>query len=254
MFNDVDDLERGVVTGGELGHGLHPAHLHFSEHFVIKRCKTEFERDRMSTSTQVFVPIIAQRGLEIVMQRHRAPQIPGEVHEALSHGAFLLRHHLWFWKAEPHPNWKDLLRAHLDAIFPHFNWKIILSALPDTVNEVKIHGDATVANMLYVDTLGWRWCDPLDRPYVPGDPHVDLGKMFQSLLGYEAILLGQQTEVKLDAKSALNLSLNLGLNYTVGLAWCYIHVARLLRYQRPEVRNIFTRWLTEQLESLYDRV
>lgn len=254
MFNDVDGLERSVVTGGELGHGLHPAHLHFSEHFVIKRCRTEFERDHVYTYPDVFVPIITHKGLEIVMRRHRVPQIPSEVQEVLSHGALLLRHHLWCWKAEPHPNWKELLRAHLDSIFPHFNWKIILSALPDEINEVEIHGDATVANALYVDKIGWRWCDPLDRPYVPGDPHVDLGKMFQSLLGYEAILLGQQTVVKLDAKSALNLSLNLGLNYTVGLAWCYIHVARLLRYQRPEVRSIFTRWLTEQLESLYDRV
>jgi len=109
-----------------------------------------------------------------------------------------------------------------------------------------IHGDPTASNLV-ATSRGLRWIDPIWRDYIPGDPHVDLGKAYQSILGYENVLRGAERLATFEEKAAdiYRMASVLDLEPALGMRWCMIHMLRLLPYQTDRDRDIFIRWFTE---------
>jgi hypothetical protein len=209
----------------------------------------------MRRHRHVFIPILwndGDRRTSGLTTRYAmpigAPSRPDQLEEALSCGAEKLRD-MWGESRMGSSTWQSLLHAHLhqqiekhklDVDFQKLS--VILHAVCMTRGLVEIHGDPTLANIVS-DGKSWWWIDPLDRPYIPGDPHVDLGKMFQSCLGYENMLLNQPREEHPEVMR--QLAKQCGLSYELGRLWCYIHIVRFLPYQDKVVRTEFEKVLKE---------
>lgn len=194
---------------------------------------------------EVFVKILGyselESGVKYTMPRLRAPDVMTEEREALGAGLRVLRDKLWAHRELfPQPEWRPLLWAHLKSIWPTSAVKRLVDRLPDVVSPCAIHGDATLANLLWDRRRGWVWCDPIDRAYIPHDPLVDLGKMFQSCWGYERLLLGEIAEPEFNGDLAQDLADFAGLNFSSAQDWCFVHILRLLSYQDPPVCHKFT--------------
>lgn len=149
----------------------------------------------------------------------------------------------WFTPADE-GKWRGLLCDHLEFCLGRGRTGVGrgVGRLVDRLETVAegqhpIHGDPTLANLLRHPGGGYRWCDPLERPYIPGDKAVDAGKMVQSCWGYERVVLSEGREVpRLDVRLALGLAEEVcEVPFPVALDWCYVHVIRLLRYQTPAV-------------------
>jgi hypothetical protein len=152
---------------------------------------------------------------------------------------------LWStWRELPTTHdWRSILQSHLSKIThsPSLAMSMV-GRLPNVPkHEVFIHGDPTLANL--IRGSNFYWIDPLIRSYIPGDPHVDLGKMFQSCWGYERCLTDEKFMPIFDQQLAVQLADSYGLNYDHGWAWCAVHIARLLRYQEQRVADAFGRVL-----------
>lgn len=152
-------------------------------------------------------------------------------------------------------NWRTRLHTHLTERVTKYHLEIplgkvdsLVRKLPDVKQHVVVHGDPTLANIIHdVSTDRWWWIDPLIRLYIPGDPHVDLGKMFQSCWGYEEILTSKTAIPRWDASLALELTKASGLDMQIGKQWCLIHLIRLLPYQDERVRSMFETLLQREL-------
>jgi hypothetical protein len=219
---------------------------------VIKLSASIEEAEFMQTHTEVFVPVHSIDPLTMARWdecNHFEPR------EALSAGLDLLHKHLWTIEA-PSLHWRDPLHTHMHNIFTKYTFKFPFLKLQDVVHglhcEVRapyclIHGDATAANLLRAPgPLHYRWIDPLHRHYIPGDPHVDLGKMFQSCWGYERILLGAN-QFTFDESLAHELCNRVDLSYDLAWKWHIIHLIRLLPYQDERVSLIFQKILNDIL-------
>lgn len=168
--------------------------------------------------------------------------------EDLPTGIDLLREYLWSNPSTPKTNWKPQLVNHLRTIYPSSGLMARVERLADVDPCRRIHGDATLANLLRFP-FGVRWIDPLDRPYVPGDPLVDAGKILQSCYGYENVLAGRKTDQHYLYQPRVVLEALLDEFGDSGLdrarTWSLVHLARLLRYHTPGVQN----WAIRILES-----
>ena len=156
----------------------------------------------------------------------------------LGAGIALLRRHLWSQRVPPKLQWKPRLLNHLRTIYPSSALEERVRDLPDVDPCVRIHGDATLANLVRYP-FGVRWIDPLDRPYVPGDPLVDVGKVLQSLHGYELTLDGNPAH-PWPISPCLTDQAMTGLRETErerAQTWTLVHLARLLRYHSRDVQN-----------------
>jgi hypothetical protein len=217
----------------------------------VRKIAARAEPELMMFFPDVFVPILSIGDGDptvFTMPLCREPHIEQRRFVALSEGIPKLRL-LWGVSRMPRVFWKSELHSHLFAqILKHklnVNPNLVLNTLdclPDIDPGSTIHGDATLANMVCMNGNDWRWIDPLDRPYIPGDPHVDLGKMFQSCWDYELVLLGQKY-AKFDHDQARQLAVIAGLDYHKALNWCIIHLIRLLPYQDERVRGVYERVL-----------
>lgn len=204
----------------------------------------------------VFVPVLwcdhdrNQKGGTGAMTRYAmplcTPPTPADLENALTSGARKL-HDLWVTPRQGATTWHVLLENHLKLqitahhlAVDHRKLDVIMRGIRGSRNSVEIHGDPTLANIVH-DGETWRWIDPLNRIYIPGDPHVDLGKMFQSCLGYEQALFGLIREERYDLMR--QLAQQCKLSYELGKLWCYIHIVRLLPYQDDRVRRDFERVL-----------
>lgn len=240
--------------GGGAGAG---SKLIFKNDIVIKTAP-QSEPDYMRAHTAVFVPVLwmdddhSARFVHYAMPRYHPPRVPMDLEEGLTKGLTRL---LPLWRIPMHMpsewNWRTRLRVHLFQQVTKYRLDVditaleaIIDALPQVESHVCIHGDATFANIVWdAHTGAWPWIDPLQRNYIPGDPHVDLGKMFQSCFQYEEVLLGVTENPKFDAALSTLLAQQAGLDWRVGRLWCYIHLVRLLPYQDARVRQIYERAL-----------
>ena len=186
----------------------------------------------------MFVPILRQDRLSFTMPRYEQAE-----EEHLLEAAQLLRimwQEPWSWQP---PGWNTGLRNHLKHQVIKFNLPLNLewvdaAAVATNVwagKPAKIHGDPTLANLV-VGPDGPRWIDPLNRPYIPGDPHVDLGKLYQSCMGYEQVLQGTWPP-SINKGLMRCLADTLNLSATLGLVWCKVHFIRLLPYQYDDQRS-----------------
>ena len=152
---------------------------------------------------------------------------------AMLRGVQTLKQHVWSVRNyDPHVGWRSLLRERLLEIRPKSADSVnnLIAGLPEPMTHCCIHGDPTAANLLYdCGRRRWVWCDPLDRPWVPGDPAVDVGKMFQSCWGYEETLLSG-AEPMWNGALAHELADTAGVSFEAARSWCYVHIIRLLPY------------------------
>lgn len=209
-----------------------------------------WEPQYMRTHSNIFVPIEEITPLDggtrarFVMPRLCDPAVSSDLEDGLINGVELLKM-LWLQPGLPKPNWRPLLHTHLHNQIEMFTLRVshirvdaIIGMIPDiTTMPCAIHGDATLANMLHSNGR-WYFIDPLDRPYIPGDPHVDLGKMYQSCTGYEMVLSGFERPEQ-HTSLMIRLAEKAGLDWYVGLLWMMIHIVRLLPYQDERVRLIY---------------
>ncbi len=223
---------------------------------VTKTVRGPWEPNWMRRFPEVFMPVIAtcEHGdhLEYTMPRGE-PARWDELTDALPKAATLLRR-LWATCWEQHnPRWAEALFDHLDGLRQVHDIQLTRDDVRYLVREAShhqvrqprcIHGDPTLANLIYDASRPfdrWRWIDPLARPYIPGDPLVDLGKMYQSCLGYERVLAGLEPER--DDAMIQQLAEITGLCEHHGLVWCAIHILRLIPYQDEKDRPLFAEML-----------
>lgn len=233
----------------ELGRGS--SSIHFTDTEVIKVAPM-LEAQTMMKYPGVFVAVkrlaVLREGpegmCEYVMPLASASR-PEDLRAALLTGLEKLK---LLWQVQrPTWLWREELTEHIIKQAHDFDLNSdmvmrLLESLPDPTRFATIHGDPTLANIVYRGK-SWWWIDPLDRPYIPGDPHVDLGKMFQSCLGYERVILGYDDELEADTKLMRKLAAKSCLSYSLAFAWCQVHMIRLLRYQFTKDAEICVRWL-----------
>jgi len=217
----------------------------FGRDKVIKLSASIEEAIFMDAHPKVFIPVL--KTTPLTMPHWREPIIGRENQYALVSGLHKLKNHLWS-HSSPYlrENWRLLLEHHLHLQRRTHRLDFNEDLIDRTVRSIKvskprlIHGDATLANMLAnPDTGVWRWIDPLERTYIPGDPHVDLGKLFQSCWEYERILIDASFKGHFNMVFAHQLAEYAGLDYNQGQLWCIIHIMRLLPYQEARVRIAF---------------
>lgn len=170
-----------------------------------------------------------------------------DLYVALPNAAPRLKN-LWqrHWEDQSY-DWRLRLRAHIFRVITTHRLNVsmvtldnVIRMLPEVEHPVMIHGDATLANCVYdPHKQGWFWIDPLTRPYIPGDPHVDLGKLFQSCFSYESIITDQLDLPRYQTELMLELTQLLKLDLKPALLWCIIHLVRLIPYQEERHRSIF---------------
>lgn len=216
----------------------------------------------MQRHPTVFVPVLWADRVSGTTARYAMPRLnastPAHLEEALLEGLDRLTH-LWacphYVKTSAQSDWRPLLVEHVRRRVKDHALEIdlsvaesVISRLPNVKHHVEIHGDATLANLVHGPALGWRWIDPLQRVFIPGDPHVDLGKALQSCLGYEQVLLGQSRSPRVDVAS--RLAARHSLDEMTGWLWCYVHMIRLLSYQTMQDRKVFMAMLQEVSQQI----
>lgn len=152
----------------------------------------------------------------------------------------------------PRQDWRQLLQARLQGLaHEHLGWDplqvaTLIADIPDWPGQpCMTHGDATLANLVYDSLSGdWLWLDPLICPHIPHDPHVDLGKLYQSCWGYEKVLCDPvRGHLEFDRDLALKLAAMCGLSSKVAMRWCIVHMLRLLPYHSEAVNAHFIKTL-----------
>lgn len=150
----------------------------------------------------------------------------------------LLRNNLWWRKpVQPsHPEWRNKLLNNVRQMTITLRLeglKIIAErCVCESDNTATIHGDPTLSNTVWTSDKKPKLVDPTYRPYIPSDPHVDLGKIFQSLIGWETMLWNHHNGIyTLDRGRpmldiAQSIARRTSLDYGLGMAWCVIHLLR----------------------------
>jgi hypothetical protein len=121
---------------------------------------------------------------------------------------------------------------------------------PTLRSQNMIHGDPTLANMMFrtAGNVDLVIIDPI-RPMgkIPGYKEVDLGKMLQSSLGWEAQL---GMVLKFDQSQAKRAILDDESNITRERTyfWCMIHFMRTIPYL--SAANMGSSWVWEQIYDL----
>lgn len=215
---------------------------------VLKHCATAKEEAAfMMRHPDVFVGITNVTPSSYMMRCLR-PAHPAMLHQ-LGEGLEKLR---ILWGRIPstdhvftNPNWRAHLISHLEEQITKHQLQVsksfaqaLVLALPSGPEVFQIHGDPTLANLVY-DGFEPFWIDPLQRPYIPNMACVDVGKMFQSCWGYEQILCKMKNVPQFNRRVAEELAEAAGVNFEDAFKWCIVHLIRLLPYQSTRVRVIF---------------
>lgn len=253
-----------IVTASPLGRGGH--RVVFTGQTATKTVTGAWEPTFMAEHRDVFVPVLwrveslGNGGLVEYAMPECLPAGWDDIQEALPKAAPLLQK-LWATAAPlTNMHWASALFRHLRDVVAKEHLQLRDEDVRFLVHECQhhrvmyhrcIHGDATLANIVYDGSLTcrrWRWIDPLLRPYIPGDPLVDLGKMYQSCLGYERVLAGLNP----DRDDALieSLAEQLDMCEYHGLVWCAVHLVRLIPYQHDHDKPIFAELLHDLLDEL----
>jgi len=245
-----------VTEHGSLGRGS--GRIRFYNDKVVKTTDAS-EFLLVSAVPEVFVDVISfdrkdERTVEYTMPLLEPVNVDRDGEAALVLGAEKLKA-LWSKRGPVTPcNWKSALLDHLMSQRSRHNLDVDPALISYSIEKVsptgngplqQIHGDPTLANLLYDGVKGWVWCDPLVRTFIPGDPHVDLGKMYQSCWGYERILQGSLQRPCPNTRLMSELAHATNLNVINGLWWAVIHFIRALPYQRALHRKIFEEWLLD---------
>lgn len=231
-------------------------HVKFQGEVVVKTTSESFEPVFMGMFGLAHAEILHCKTLpgdqvQFTMPRYIWPDLERDGESVICDGLNTLGKCLW--GEEPpferqNPNWRDALTEHLLERITTQGLELskdkvqrFIGDLPEeSERRHTIHGDATLANMVYDPVRGWIWVDPLVKPYVPWDRIVDLGKAFQTCWGYERVILGMQQFPELNERLAMDVVRRANVPYVDVMRWCIVHVMRLLPYQEPVIRDKFT--------------
>jgi hypothetical protein len=115
-----------------------------------------------------------------------------------------------------------------------------------------IHGDPTIENVMQRGAAGLIFIDPLPiTPQIPALLAVDLGKILQSVFGYEAMRDPTQAFLSIDNRItfAEDMLANFGKDDgDLALYFLCVHYARLIPYQPAESRHLYWDTLTNLIE------
>lgn len=159
--------------------------------------------------------------------------------------------YLWSHYARVPLDWRNELLEHLvPTVEAELSWSRekltrLVERLPDVKNPATIHGDPTFSNSLRYPNGSIAMIDPLMRSFIPPDRHVDVGKVFQSLWGYERILDGKLDYPSFDEEAATQIIQRHDLDGDACMAWCIVHFIRLLPYQMEREAAIFKQFLED---------
>lgn len=202
----------------------------------------ESAAERLQHLDSAFAPSVVVRGTRLMLRGRPATLAD------LPAARDLLRERLWDRPAHAwNFGWKTELLAHLARVYPSARLLDRVAALPPVNRHVRVHGDATVANLVRYPVLGVRWIDPLWRSYIPGDPLVDVGKCLQSVYGYEDALTGKPLVYHSLIAGAILHGLTTEERW-IARTWLMIHCARLLRYHTKDVADKFHELLEDEFE------
>ena len=251
---DTFDLSRlGRFSRGK-------GNLVFGAHSVVKKTKETYEPYLMQAyggfAEVLDITKVDVDEVRYTMPRYIEPDLTRDGEAIIIEGIRELARSLWnheLAKDDANPDWRDKLVYHLVEIIYDKNLKLnpdkvttwVGNLPPDLDTKVMIHGDATLANMVYDPARGWIWVDPLMRPYIPYDPRVDLGKCFQTCWGYEQMILGRLSAPALNERLCADIVRRSSFPFTALMDWCVVHLIRLLPYQTPYVRSNFEKLLRE---------
>ena len=129
--------------------------------------------------------------------------------------------------------------------------------LPEILRQefVMTHGDPTFENTLSLDgevVLVDPLPDPALEGRMPDVRAVDLGKILQSALGYEAIKRGLLESYILDLPTwkTVRYTCRGPEEWDLARYFCALHIARFIPYQTPELRRKWMYWYASLLELL----
>jgi hypothetical protein len=107
------------------------------------------------------------------------------------------------------------------------------------------HGDPTLGNTMLKENMEIRLIDPLPpKGMVPSLPEIDYGKVLQSVLGWESVVVGKSPNVRhMERLEYFKYSLHCnGSSMNHAWFWCGIHLLRILPYAEKLKRNDARDW------------
>lgn len=207
---------------------------------VVKKAKLHpVERELLEVSSTFLTPRWSWRDY-LVMDRGQ-PATLGEARAAM----MALKSSIWTRPGPRRSRWRLDLLFHIGRVYKSPRLLERVAELPKVESHRMVHGDSTVANLLWVHST-LRWIDPLYRDYVPGHPAVDVGKFWQSCWNYENVVRGQAPFFDFD--NAREVARACGVSETDAETWLLVHLARLLRYHEPRVQHAFREVLEDHYE------
>lgn len=140
----------------------------------------------------------------------------------------------------------DLLRDWAPSLIPKMlGWMKGIASL--NLTGANTHGDPTLDNLMRREDGTWVLTDPIPgSPRVPKLLAVDLGKMLQSVYGYEDIKAGLQPDVMFTLGIETVLGGFTPSDQAAAKYFLAVHVLRLIPYQKADVRDRFL----SQLETI----
>lgn len=215
--------------------------IKFHEHYVEKTCSA-WEAKYVCDHPDTFVGGF-QTPTGLMMPRLEVPTILDGQYVILQ-GLTALRS-LWVKMSTPEPkeNWRVLLMAKLQTLRQRLDIKLdqhrLVKLLKDGAR-CKIHGDPTIANLLYdKGKRQWVWCDPLQRDYIPDFKEVDVGKMLQSCWNYERVIKFESELPSFNEPLARVICEKTHADYEQANLWCLVHLIRLIPYQEERVAALY---------------
>ena len=120
---------------------------------------------------------------------------------------------------------------------------------------VETHGDPTFENALSLDgelVLVDPLPDPVQDGRMPSVRAVDLGKILQSALGYEAVKRGLLSSYILDLPTwrTVRYTCDGPEEWDLARYFCALHIARFIPYQTPDLGHRWMYWYASLLELL----
>jgi hypothetical protein len=195
-----------------------------------------------------------------VMERLTPMRYPKDVacaDQVLLNMVDALAKHVWAHDVAPgrgNETWKEHLILWADAWV--YDVRSVLKKLyPCAMLQMRIHGDPTLSNFMWrVPDKEFVIADPIEPVgKVPGLLEVDLGKMLQSALGWEALTVTGWVHL-LPRHALVDAVLNGFSEVSRKRAWfwCFIHLLRTIPYSKARTRHDVVQWAEQQAKEIWN--
>lgn len=225
--------------------GFSGAEIFFSKDKVLKKTpKAEAQVRQMQALTWNVCPKVLEVAPNyFIMERLMEPTLKALTSRTMMRCVFdLLTRKVHCFPNEDKfaDDWRQELQQFLSSRSPALNIALFrLYPTMDSGHYCLTHGDATLANVLVTDTGHIKMIDPLPPAgKIPPLKEVDYGKLMQSALGWESLVICEPSTVSSETlvqELLLNIPDPMMQNKT--WFWCAVHLLRILPYaqHRPDV-------------------